>query len=89
MNSENPVLQLKFPVQFGDETFNELTFKRLKARHLAGLPAKPAMKDMFKLLSESTGLLPAQINELDAADTMAALEFISDFLGLGAQITEE
>lgn len=81
-------LQLEYPFDFGDEKFTELTFSRLKAKHMASFPTKPTFNDLLKLISVSTGLLPAQVNELDASDTMAAIDVVNDFLGVGAPTIE-
>lgn len=89
MSFEPIVLKLKYPVEFGSESFDELKFSRLKARHISSLPAKPAFGDFIKLIGPSTGLNQSQVNELDAEDTIAAVEIVSGFFVNGRQTQEQ
>lgn len=75
------VLTLKHPFDFGDRKITELTFNRLKGKHLKKLPASPAMGDMMELASKSATEAPAIFEEMDAEDVGACLEIVGDFIG--------
>jgi hypothetical protein len=75
-------LTLKHPFQFGsDRMVTELTFGRLKGKHLRKLGATPTMSDLLELASKSAGEPLPLFDEMDAEDVMAVVEIIGDFLG--------
>lgn len=74
-------ITLKHPIEFGDRTVTELTFERLKGKHLRKLSAKPTMNDLLELASKSAKEPPALFDEMDGVDVMAVAEVIGDFLG--------
>lgn len=74
-------ITLKHPIQFGERTVTELSFDRLKGKHLRKLSAKPTMDDLLGLASKSAKEPPALFDEMDAEDVMSVAEVIGDFLG--------
>lgn len=72
---------LKHPFDFGDRKISELTFQRLKGKHLRKLGQQPTMNDLLELASKSAGEPPAVFDEMDAEDVMQVAEVIGDFLG--------
>lgn len=82
------VKPLKHPFEFGDRNISELTFNRLKGKHLRRLGAKPSMDDLMNLASKSCGEAPAVLDEMDAEDVMMTAEVIGDFLGVSLQTGE-
>ncbi len=78
--SGEKVLKLKEPIQFGSESITELTFVKMKAKHLRGLPDKPKMDDLLNLAGKVCGQTPRVMDELGMEDAMAVLEIVSAFL---------
>lgn len=72
---------LEFPIEFGDRKITELTFTRLKGKHIRKLSAAPTMADLLDLASKSAGEPPAVFDEMDAKDVMTVTEVIGGFLG--------
>lgn len=76
------VYTLKYPMQFGDRDVTELTFNRLKGKHLKKINLMaPSMTDMLDMASKSAGEPPALFDEMDAEDFVGALEVVGGFLG--------
>jgi hypothetical protein len=85
-------LELKTPVQWGEKTISVLEFQPLKAKHIRGLGASRKFGDMLDLVSKSALQPSAMIDELSAADAIAAVEIVSDFLvnspAIGPSVSE-
>jgi Phage tail assembly chaperone proteins, E, or 41 or 14 len=75
------VYALKHPFAFGDRQVTELTFDRLKGKHLRKMGATPTMDDLLTLASKSAKEPPALFDEMDAADVVEVSEVIGAFLG--------
>lgn len=75
------VHKLKYPFQFGDREITELTFERLKGKHLKGISEKPSMVDLMNLASKSAKEAPAIFDEMDAEDVTDVAEIIGGFFG--------
>lgn len=76
------VIPLKHPFSFGEgRTVSELTFERLKGKHLRKLGQRPTMNDLLELASKAASEPPALFDEMDAEDVMTVAEVIGDFLG--------
>ena len=75
-------IKLKYPIQHGSETINELRVeKRLKAKMFKGIPAQDMLFDhMLVLLGRLTGQPPSIIEELDSEDLFPAVEMVNSFL---------
>jgi hypothetical protein len=82
-------LTLEDPVQWGEKLIDVLEFNRLKAKHIRGLGANRTMGDMLDLVSKSTLLPTAAIDELSAADALKAVEIIGGFLQGSQKIGED
>lgn len=86
---EKKTLTLETPIEFNEERITVLEFKGLKARHLRNIPGKPGFGDLLDLVSKSTGLPVAAINELSAEDAVKAVEAVSVFFGSGQATGED
>lgn len=76
-------LTLNHPFSFGTERgeITELTFQRLKGKHIKKLGSAPTMADLLELASKSAGEPLAMFDEMDAEDVLRVTEVIGDFLG--------
>jgi hypothetical protein len=80
------IVKLKYPVNQGTETINELRFeRRLKARDFKGLSQEARMDEMLVLAGRLCAQPPSVIEELDAEDMLSVMEVIGDFLPGGLQ----
>jgi hypothetical protein len=75
------VYPLKHPFNLGDRKVTELTFNRLKGKHLKKMGQAPTIADLLELASKSACEPPALFDEMDAEDVMGVTEVIGDFLG--------
>ncbi len=75
-------LTLLHPFPFGTERgeVTELTFQRLKGKHIKKLSGTPTMADLLDLASKSACEPPALFDEMDAEDVLRVTEVIGDFL---------
>lgn len=73
--------KLKHPIEFGKETIEELEIKRVKAKHLRGLPLNPGFDDMLGLLQAVTGRPKIVIDDLDIEDVTPLMEMLGEMMG--------
>lgn len=76
-------IKLTYPVEFDNQTIEEITLQRPKGKHLKKMPATPGMNDLLALASRVSGLAPVIFDELDGVDVTAVCEAIGDFLSDG------
>lgn len=77
---ENKTVKLQVPIILGSETVQEIVIRRPKARDLRGIADVQSMDGVLTILSLLSGLDPALIDGLDAADLPAISEVVSSFL---------
>jgi hypothetical protein len=79
-------IDLKYPIQQGQETITHLEFmRRPKAKDLKGLPVNLGFDELMTILGRLTGHPPSVLGELDFDDLMVAVEVVTDFLPGGLQ----
>lgn len=79
-------ITLSEPIEWGDETIEEVTLRRPKGKELKMLSGDPSMDDLLKIAGKCGGLTPRQIDDMDADDALALAEAVGDFLDSGHQI---
>lgn len=78
-------LKLQYPIQVSGEEVNELTFQRLKARHIKMLSTEPSTTDVLNIASKVCGITPKEFDEIDGADALKIIEVVTSFLGAGLE----
>lgn len=71
------------PFTFGSESFESLTFKPLKAKHLRKASKDFSMGDLINIAGDLAGLSREEIGEMGAEDTIAVIKIVTDFLQSG------
>ena len=79
------VITLSEPIDWGEDTYEEIEIPRLKGKHLKTLPANPTMKDLVAIAQKACGLPNRIFDELDGADYIAVGEAVGDFLDNGQE----
>lgn len=88
-NRDPVVLKLTFPVKFGDQMLEELTFQRPTARELWSLKL-PARKDpdakidvgeLLALGARCAGIPDAVMQRVDTVDVWRILDIVGEHLG--------
>ncbi len=78
-------IDLKYPVKVEGEEKSSLTFKRLKAKHLKMISIPPTMTEVQDIAAIVCGVRPTEFDELDAQDTLKAVEVVTSFLESGLE----
>ena len=79
-------LKLEYPVVWGEETIEVLTFKRPTGADIEHLDAKPNVKQLLQIGAKIACVPPGVIKKMDASDCFKVVEVVGDFLG-GSQET--
>ena len=81
--------KLKYPIEYGSDYIEELEIRRPKTKDIKHLKANVdgsfEMDDMVKLIANVTDQPYSLIDNLDAADGMALISEVSDFLAIGQE----
>lgn len=72
--------KLNYPIEWGDQTIEEITLKRPKAKHIAHLSEKSGLGDILRVISKVSGHSQAVINELDGQDATALADLMGELL---------
>jgi len=79
-------LTLQYPINYGEERIEKLTFQRPKAKHMRGQKMKDLdFADIINLASKITGRFPQALDELDMVDLVEVSGVIEGFLESTAQ----
>lgn len=76
------VLELREPLQFGERTITELSFRKPIAKDMRALPGDPAQYSMGTLLDFAARLCGEPVSVIDRLsleDTMTVVNLISGF----------
>lgn len=82
-------LKLKHPVQHGETTITELTFRRPKAKDFRPFPAKPQLGDILDLAGRLCAQPKSVIDELDVEDMTEVNELVGGFMPSGPETGNE
>jgi len=77
-------VELKFPIQFGEEKIEKVTVHRINQKMIEDAEeagGKNKQKQMRILIQKTTGLTPNVVAEMDAADYNAICEVVANFMG--------
>ena len=78
-------VKLTEPIEFGEDTYTELTLRRPKAKDIEHLSTEPSFKDLLRVAQRCAAVPRKIIEELDSEDAMAVVEAVADFLDGGHQ----
>lgn len=73
------IIKLKYPFEYGSETFTELKLRPPKAKHMRKLKAEPDMQDMIRMVEVLSDEARSVIDELDPVDTSECVDFLGNF----------
>lgn len=76
-------IELKHPIEWGDETISTLTLRRPTAEDISELTDKPTMGQMVSIALKCAGQPNTIRKKLDAEDAMELVSVLGDFLGGG------
>jgi hypothetical protein len=80
-------LELKHPFTYGSAEIKVINYRRPKAKDLKRINInKIETGDIIGLFASISDQMPPAIDEMDAEDTMKAIEIVSDFLAPGQEI---
>lgn len=83
-NKNEVTIQLFDPIEWGSKgLIEELVIKAPRGKHMAHLPAQPAMKDLAKVAAKASGYEEAFLGELHIKDYQKVIEVTSAFLDAG------
>lgn len=71
---------LLYPVTWDGGEVKTLTLGRPKMKHFKKIGTNPSVQDMMNIAAAVSGMVPPFFDELDAADGIAIVGIVSDFL---------
>lgn len=76
-------ITLSEPIEAHGQTIEQLVIEPPRGKHLRALPVKQRldMGDLLDLAGACTGLPPSAMDQLSAADVLAVVEAMGNFLG--------
>ncbi|NRA62962.1 MAG: phage tail assembly protein [Pseudobacteriovorax sp.] len=80
---EEFTLTLKSPIEFGNSTIEELTFKEVTALEMRGIKPGMSMGELLDIAGKLSGQPKSVINRLKAEDANAVVEYVGNALGGG------
>lgn len=73
-------IKLEDPIQWGEETIEEVILKPIRGKHIKNLPAQPALKDLLVIASKISGVSSAVFDEMASSDIMKIAEAVGELL---------
>lgn len=83
------VYKLKQPIQWGNKSIEQLSFRRPKGKDMYHFPDKPTQKHMAELAGKliiDEGIAPIVIGELDIEDYQGVMEIVGNFMDPSLEI---
>lgn len=87
--SKTILYKLKYPLEWGQETINEIEFRRPKGEYLMDLGKDVKMGQLLALASKCSGQPISIFKEMDGVDALKCCEVIGDFLDSGQKTGED
>jgi hypothetical protein len=73
-------IDLEAPLVHGKDTYNSLSFRRIKGKDLKKLSGEPSFSDLLRVGGRLCGLSYSEISRLDACYGVKVVEIVGDFL---------
>lgn len=76
--SEDIVITLDHPIEWGQETITEVVLKPLTGRHVRGISATPTLDDLLKVAAKASGLSDKVFDRMRAKDIQKVVEAVGE-----------
>lgn len=77
------IVPLAYPIEWGDDTIDELRLRRPKAKDLEHLSGEPTFKELMQVAQKCAKVPRRVLDELDGEDVTEVVEAVADFLDSG------
>ena len=73
-------VKLDYPIEWGNETIEEVVIKRPKGKHLKNLGDEMKLVDFLKIASKCSGISMGVFDEMESPDVMKVAEAVGELL---------